>query len=150
MRIAWIDDDTEIIEPVIGLLIKDGHHILRLRTVRDALDRVQELQMCDAILLDMILPPGECDDELGDYAGLALLEKLRKDHEVVAPVVILSVVDPKKIRAQFESLEVARYLRKPALRSEVKEAIDSVAGHKGDRAHGSSPAPELSQSAEAD
>lgn len=129
MKIAWIDDDTEVIDPVIGLLVKDNHEIIRIRTVREALDSVAVLQACDAILLDMILPPGPGNEDLGEYAGLELLRKLRQEYQVEVPVVILSVVDARKIEDQLEPLRVADYLRKPALRMEVKQAVEAASRH---------------------
>lgn len=126
MRIAWIDDDIEIIDPVIKPLIQDGHGITRIRTIRDALDSVETLQTCDLILMDMILPPGESDQDFGYYSGVPLLRMLREEYGVTTPVIVFSVVDPKRVEEELASLDTADYVLKPALPSELKEAVDAV------------------------
>ena len=125
MKIAWIDDDIEIIEPVVKPLKQDGHKITPIRTIGDALDAIEFLRTCDLILLDTILPPGDCDEDLGYYSGASLLRKLREEYKITTPVVIFSVVVPSKIKEQLESL-YADYVLKPALPSELKEVVDTV------------------------
>lgn len=150
MKIAWIDDDIEIIDPVIQPLLQDGHEITRIRTIRETLDSVEALRTCDLILLDMILPPGDLDEDFGYYSGIPLLRRLREEHGLATPVIVFSVVDPNKVQEQLNLLNVAGYVRKPALPSELKEAIYEVLGCKATRAPVSSPTPESSESRETD
>jgi DNA-binding response OmpR family regulator len=126
MVIAWIEDDIAIIDPVIEPLEQDGHEIIRIRTVQGALDVVETLRTCDLILLDMIIPMGDASEDLEYYSGALLLRKLRKEHKVTIPVIVFSVVDPRKVEEQLDTLGVAKYVRKPALPSELKEAVDAV------------------------
>jgi DNA-binding response OmpR family regulator len=128
MRIVWIDDDIDIIEPVIYLLKDDGHEITRIRTFREALDEVEILAACDLILLDMILPTGDRDKDIDHYSGVTLLKELREEHNVTAPTIIFSVVGRSKVESELEKLNVADYVQKPALPSELKEAVDAVLG----------------------
>ena len=128
MKIVWIDDDIEIIDPVIEPLVQDGHEIARIRSIRKALGSVDTLRSCDLILLDMILPPGGLDESMGYYSGASLLRRLREEYEVATPVVVFSVVDLARVEEQLAPLNVARYVRKPALPSELKEAVDAVLG----------------------
>lgn len=128
MKITWIDDDIEIIEPVIRPLVQDDHDITRIRTVRDALDSVEALRTCDLILLDMILPPGDLDEDFGYYSGVPLLRRLREEHGIATPVIVFSVVDPNRVIDELYLLNVADYVRKPALPSELKQAVDAVLG----------------------
>jgi DNA-binding response OmpR family regulator len=134
MIIAWIDDDTDIIDPVIEPLEQDGHEIIRMRTVRGALDAVETLRTCDLILLDMIIPIGDDNEEWDYYSGASLLRKLREEHSVTTPVIAFSVVDSRKVEEQLDTLDVAQYVRKPALPSELKEAVDAVLGIEQHRA----------------
>jgi DNA-binding response OmpR family regulator len=127
MKTVWIDDDIEIIDPVIKPLIQAGHEIAKIRTIRDALDSIEVLRTCDLILLDMILPPGD-DEDFGYYSGVRLLCKLREEHDVATPVIVFSVVDPDRVKEELDPLNVAKYVRKPALPSELKKAVDAVLG----------------------
>ncbi len=126
MKIVWIDDDTEIIDPVVEPLEQDGHEITRIRTVGEALEAVEALRSCDLILLDMIIPLGDCDEDFDYYSGVPLLRKLRENHKVTTPVIVFSVVDPKKVKGQLNSLNMAKYIRKPALPSELKDTVDAI------------------------
>lgn len=128
MKIVWIDDDIEIIDPVIQPLVQQGHEISKIRTIRKALDSVETLRTCDLVLMDMILPPGAWDEDVGDHLGVALLRRLREEHDVATPVIVFSVVDPNKVKEQLDPLNVAKYVRKPALPSELKRAVDAVLG----------------------
>lgn len=136
MKIAWIDDDIEIIDPVIEPLVQDDHEITRIRTVRDALDLVETLRACDLILLDMIVPTGDDDEDFEYYAGTLLLRELREKHEVTTPVIVFSVVDPGRVEGQLQPLNIADYVRKPALPTELKEAVDAVLGTQRDSGTG--------------
>ena len=144
MRIVWIDDDIDIIEPVSRRLVEDGHEITRIRTIREALDSVETIKACDLVLLDMILPLGDQDEDFGYYSGVSLLRKLREEYEVTVPVVVFSVVDPSKVKEQLDLLNVADHVLKPALPSELKEAVDAVLGTEDNSGAGCGPTPEAS------
>ena len=126
MKIAWIEDDIDIIDPVVRPLVQDGHDFIRIRTIREALTSVPLIRTCDLILLDMIIPPGDTEGDYGTYSGISLLKRLREEHDVWIPVVVFSVVDPSKVKDQLAEWNVAGYIRKPALPSELKEAVDVV------------------------
>ena len=134
VKIAWIDDDTDIIDPVVEPLEEAGYTIERFRTIEAALGAINYLETSDLILLDMILPPGDLDEDFGRYSGVALLRKLREIHGVATPVVVFSVVDMKKVIEQLKPLGIGGYVRKPALPSELKDAVDAVLELKGPRA----------------
>jgi DNA-binding response OmpR family regulator len=136
MRIVWIDDDIDIIEPVSHGLVDDGHEITQIRTFQEALDSVETLKTCDLVLLDMILPSGDWDGDFGYYPGVPLLRKLREEYEVTAPVIVFSVVDPNRIKEQLGELNVADYVLKPALPGELKKAVDAVLGTEGNSGAG--------------
>jgi len=126
--IYWIDDDTDIIDPVVSPLVCAGHHIMRLRTVMEALEAVEQIRQADLILLDMILPPGQTDRQFSYYSGIDLLQELREVHGVTTPVVIFSVVDPEKTLQELKNLDVVYFVRKPALPSELQTAVEEALG----------------------
>ncbi|MGQ9595003.1 MAG: response regulator [Anaerolineae bacterium] len=126
--IAWIEDDTDVIDPVVGLLEQEGHRILRLRSVREALDAVGLIRECDLLLLDVILPPGEPDKEYNRYAGVDLIRQLREQHGVQVPIVVLTVVVNPEILEQLRQLGVRDIVKKPVLPSKLKERVERVLG----------------------
>lgn len=126
MKIAWIDDDIEIIDPVIQPIVEDGHDIVRIRTVDAATSSADVLNDADLILLDLFLPVGDSGEDFGYYPGISLLRKLREEHHVTTPVVVFSVVDQKRLEEQLDSLGVAAYVLKPALPSELRATVYAV------------------------
>jgi CheY-like chemotaxis protein len=131
-----VDDDTEVIDPVVEPLVEDGHKIERIRTVRDALDSIETLRESDLILMDMIVPPGDDEEDEAGYTGPQLLRSLREEHGVTMPAIVFSVVDQKKVENELVGLNVVEYIRKPALPTELKRAVDEVLGVQRDPGSG--------------
>jgi CheY-like chemotaxis protein len=126
MKIAWIDDDTPIIEPVMKPIIDDGHEIIRFKSAKEVIDSIETIRKCDLIIMDMIIPTGrENNTPYRLYSGVQILSKLRREYEVKVPVFIFSVVDKVKVMDQMSDLGVAEYIRKPALQTDLKRAVDS-------------------------
>lgn len=139
MRIAWVDDDTDIIGPVIELVRREGHEILELRSVAEVQRNLEYVMGCDLVLLDIILPHGVTapeeiqENDASRYAGVEVLRRLREEG-CQTPVVVLSVVTRSSVLDEVERLGVARenILQKPVLPSELKGVIDGVAaGRQG-------------------
>lgn len=124
--IAWIEDDTDIIDPVVSLLEREGHRFIRIRSIGEALDRVDIIRNCDLILLDVILPQGQADRQYTRYAGKDLLRELRQQHGVTTPVVVLSVVSNAEVQRELESLQVSDIVKKPVLPSKLRERVERV------------------------
>jgi CheY-like chemotaxis protein len=130
LRIYWIEDDADIIWGVVQPLVDAGNKVHTLKTISSALEAVEDLKTADLILLDMILPPGDSQEDLGDYPGIWLLKKLREEYGVSVPVMVLSVVNGARLEGLLEGLSVASYLRKPVLRSELRKAVEDILAQK--------------------
>jgi len=122
--VAWIEDDTDIIDPVVELLEREGHRILRLRSIKEALDAVGLIRECDLLLLDVILPPGEPNKEVNRYSGVDLIRRLREQHGIHVPIVVLTVVANSEVLEQLRQLGVRDIIRKPVLPSKLKERVE--------------------------
>ena len=57
--IVWIEDATDVIDPVVRPLERAGHQFIRLRTMREVLDAMDTDAAGGARLLDMALPPAD-------------------------------------------------------------------------------------------
>jgi DNA-binding response OmpR family regulator len=57
MFFIWIEDDTDVVDPVVRPLERAGHHFIRLHTVREARAAMEAMRQADLILLDIALPP---------------------------------------------------------------------------------------------
>jgi CheY-like chemotaxis protein len=127
--IAWIEDDTDIIEPVVEPLLDAKYRIRRFNTAREALEGKKEIREADLILLDMLLRPGIGDRDWGTFPGLTLLRELR-DEKIDIPVVVLSVVDRDEVKKQLDKLGVIEILRKPVRPSYLKEVVERILAKK--------------------
>lgn len=125
-KIVWIEDDVDIIGPVVRPLERAGFEIVRLRTAKEVFDNVTKLHEANLILLDMLLPDGGSGLELGRYTGLDIFKELLENHALKTPVVALTVVAREEIRKNLRDLGVADIIRKPVRPSELKERIEQV------------------------
>jgi len=126
--IVWIEDDSPIIAPVVVPLEREGHHVERVRTAKEALDKLEALRTCDLILLDIFVPVGGAPGDFGRYVGLHLLRRLRETHAIKTPVVVLSVLTNSRVHDDLEKLDVSAILRKPVLPSQLKVAVEQALG----------------------
>ena len=124
--IVWIEDDTDIIDPVVTLLERDGHLIMRIRSVGEALENVDLVRDSDLILLDIILPPGNAGGNYGRYSGLRLLQELQEQHGIQTPVVVLSVIANPDAHRRLRELGVKDIIGKPVLPSKLKKRVERV------------------------
>ena len=118
-RIAWIEDDYKSISSLVRLLEKDGHTILPYSSWQEVKEHIETICACDAIILDIILPPIEDDP----YLGLSILALLRHEHGYEAPVVICSRVQNPVVLHELQELGVREILRKPTRPSVLYEVV---------------------------
>ena len=130
--IVWIEDDTDIIDPVVRPLERAGHRFIRLRSAREALEALEEIRRADLILLDIIFPPAQVPhgfdpvNGFDQYTGLHLLQELRDVHGVTTPVVVLTVVVRPELDKELQALDVADTIHKPVRPSELKRRVEAV------------------------
>ena len=124
--IVWIEDDIDIIEPVVRPLELAGYTFVKLRTIAEAPNAIEVIRQADLVLLDMILPPSQIDREFGRYPGRKLLEILRKEYGIVTPVIALTVVTQPEVLEDLVKLGVADILRKPIRPSVLKQRVEDV------------------------
>jgi Response regulators consisting of a CheY-like receiver domain and a winged-helix DNA-binding domain len=125
-RIAWIEDDHDRISSLVRLLERDEHTILPYSSWQEVKEQIETICACDAIILDIILPPIEDDP----YLGLSVLNQLREEHGYQGPVVVCSRVKNPVVLNELQELGVTEILRKPVrpsvLYDVVTKAIESV------------------------
>ncbi len=127
--VAWIEDDYEEIAALVSLLVADGYEIKRFRTREDVETRMEEVRVCDALLLDIILPPIKDDNP---HQGLSILRKLRDEFGYNKPVVVCSVVRAPGIMDELHKLGVAKenILHKPVRPSVLTKAVKKALGQE--------------------
>jgi CheY-like chemotaxis protein len=118
-HIAWIEDDHDRIGSLVKLLERDGHTILPYSSWQEVKEQTETICACDAIILDIILPPVEDDP----YLGLSVLEQLREEHGYQGPVVVCSRVKNPVVINRLQELGVMEILRKPVRPSVLYNAV---------------------------
>ncbi|MEK7725477.1 MAG: response regulator [Acidobacteriota bacterium] len=124
--IIWIEDDYDIIEPVIYPLRKAGYKVINIENTKEAVEKLAELKNADLILLDMFLPKGSGGKNFGEYPGYMLLKELRDDCQITTPVVVLTVISNGELRTELEKLVIDGIIYKPVRPSKLKEIVDEV------------------------
>ena len=120
--IAWIEDDIDIIYPVVRPLERAGFKIEKFHSTTEAREGVQKILRADLILLDAIVPPAST----GRPEGLEFLQWLREQGKTVPPVVVFTVVTDPDVHQAFRDLGVRDIVRKPALPSELKAKVEAA------------------------
>lgn len=120
-KIAWIEDDYEEISALVRLLELDGYEFPRFRSRTDVDNSIEEILSCDAVLLDIILPPIKEDDP---YQGLSILKMLREQYSYYKPVVVCTVVRAPGVMENLLKLGVLdEYILHKPVRPSVLTAV---------------------------
>lgn len=131
-RIAWIEDDAELIYSVVRPLEKRGFKIDIFRTTQTAIENIDLIKQSSLILLDLMLPRGKHEDECDQvgYEGVKLLNKLRNTFLLNIPVIILSTFTEEKLFAQIaKNLNVAGIVSKPCRPSQLESVVLACIGN---------------------
>ena len=128
-KIAWIEDDYDEISSLVRLLELDNYEIPRFRTRPDVDNSITEILSCDAIILDIILPPINEEDP---YQGLSILKMLREQYTYEKPVVVCTVVRAPGIMDKLRRLGVLEenILHKPVRPSVLTATVKKTLGHE--------------------
>jgi len=128
-HIVWIEDDANIIWSVVRPLEDRGYKITAMESMREALERIEELRKCDLILLDIILPADDKRWENERHIGVHLLRNLR-EQSVTTPVLVFTVVGNPETSKALRELGVVDILNKPILPSELERAVLAIVGEE--------------------
>jgi len=126
MKIAWIEDDADIISPLVYPLEKEGFEVLKFPSIAEAKNSLKKIAESDLILLDTIVPAGPGQDATSRYPGLELLREWRYANVALPPVIALTVVSNPEVLDALKALLVAKIIRKPALPSELQKRVHEV------------------------
>lgn len=124
--IIWVEDDVDVIYSAVRPLERAGYQIVVFRNVKDALEAKDQIREADLLLIDMLLPAGRKGDDVKDYQGLELLQKLRNEHNIKTPVIVFTVITKPVVLDELDKLDIAAIVRKPARPSELKYKVDQV------------------------
>jgi CheY-like chemotaxis protein len=125
-RIVWIDPDIDVINPVVRPLECAGYKILRLRTVQQAVEAVDQIHAADLILLAMMVPPGSKRALSGRYSGKELLHELRTVYQVTTPALIFTSLTHSPMLEQLRTLGVIGVIQMPVLPSLLKTYVEEA------------------------
>jgi len=127
-KVAWIEDDYDEISSLVKLLELDGYEIPRYRTRPDVDNSIKTILSCDAIILDIILPPIKEDP----YQGLSVLKMLREQYDYNKPVVVCTVVRAPGIIDKLRRLGVLdeNILHKPVRPSKLAATVKKALGQE--------------------
>ena len=125
--IVWIEDDAHIIWPVVEPLEESGYEIEAIESMREAIDRIEDLSQSDLIILDVILPAQDEEWALKNHIGVHLLRMLRENN-VSTPVIALTVVGRPEVIKELRELGAIDVLRKPINPIELKNKVQSIIG----------------------
>lgn len=124
-KIAWIEDDINIIEDVIEPLKRANYQIYKYFSPSDALKEIDTIKNVDAILVDMIIEPLE-GLESSSYPGKDLIQKLNDTNGFNVPIIVFTIARNESLIKRLKSMGVKEIIQKPVLPSELKNIVDEV------------------------
>jgi CheY-like chemotaxis protein len=132
INIAWIEDDSDVIFAVVKPLINQGVTIKPYYNYAEAIKHIDEIQQCDLILLDVILPPGASNVE-GNSLGIKLLRLLRNEYQLKLPIIVFSIVANASDIISPSELELlgAQAVPKGITPQELKAEVVDILGLSG-------------------
>jgi DNA-binding response OmpR family regulator len=103
-EILIVDDDAQIVDMVEIILKREGYHVSRAHTVRDAIEIVDR-SIPDLIIIDTMLP---------DLDGVSLCRTLReRDHTANTPILFLTGLRTTNNVVDAFNSGADDYIRKP-------------------------------------
>ncbi|MBU0999908.1 hypothetical protein KKE78_00730 [Patescibacteria group bacterium] len=135
-RIFWIEDDVDIIGPVVRPLQDAGCSFVVYGRRVDALteNAIQLIKDGDLMLVDPLIPDGASKGDGDDFPGLTLLRDLR-EKGVETSVIIFTASNVSRVRdgMQVRFLDDIRIIRKPILPSQLKTSITDFFAERASR-----------------
>jgi DNA-binding NtrC family response regulator len=125
--IAWIEDDIDIIDPVVMPLRNAGFQIDEYRNYEEAKSQFDKICAADLVLLDILIPPGRNNPADGEYLGLNVLDEMNERH-VKMPIIVLSVV-ANRVQVEWDKYQLTlRRESKPIRPSKLKTIVFELLG----------------------
>jgi DNA-binding response OmpR family regulator len=118
-RIAWIEDDSNDISALVEPLEMAGYEVLRFRTVSEVDKDIEKICKCDAVILDILLPP----KSENPFQGIAVLRKLREEKNYQKPVVVCTVVKTDGVIETLKLIGVSEIIHKPVRPSKLRDTV---------------------------
>ena len=118
--IAYIEDDSDMIDLVSIILRRHGYHVTGFTESREILPRLESLQP-ELILLDLMMPHVDGIEVYGEIKGQEGMDKV--------PIVIISAMKRALDEIEREgSIKVEACLAKPFTINELVGAVDRIIG----------------------
>lgn len=115
-RVLIVDDDAEIVDTVRFALEAKGYSVLVARDGNQGI-ALFERDVPDLVILDMMMPK---------RSGFLVLEKLKRDHEHAAKVIMITANEGSRHKAYAEMLGVNDYIRKPFAMDRLIESVEKL------------------------
>ncbi len=130
MRLVWIDDDVFSVRKQSELLGYLDHLVDMFSDYDSGLEHIRENnKRIDAIILDVMMPPGRLANQVGSQdgrtTGLVVYKLIRQIYR--GPILIYSVFRDKELVEQSIMTDHrARFLNKPATEEEILAVIREI------------------------
>jgi CheY-like chemotaxis protein len=126
-RILWVEDDYKNLLPLIEPLRKIYLFDYAVNE-REAIALLKE-HFYDLIILDIILPEGVYyeDRDPEAYVGLKLLDKIINELKIETQIIVITVVNDRRIMGKINDLGVNKILNKGRIMpSELKKIVEEL------------------------
>ncbi len=115
MKILWLDDEIEFLQPHIMFLESEGLKVIGVDHPLKALE-LAKLEAFDVILVDYKMP---------QISGIEFAREIKKMHPNI-PLVLITMVQDKEVMDEALSIDVFDYLVKPVHPSQIMAVLKKL------------------------
>lgn len=116
-NIYLVEDDVEIVLPIIGFLENAGYKVFYYRSVKVFEESYDSHEQTSAIIMDMAFKEGH-------IAGAETIKRLSENDDHFPPVIFISVHDDIRARLAAAQVGAKRYFTKPINQNNLLTSLD--------------------------
>lgn len=131
-KILYLENEDSLVQYLPLVLKEKGLEVIAMSSIKDALQKLANEEF-DAILLDIMMPPGEDMDaeklEYGRKTGIEVARRMKRI-KPKTPIVAFTVITDRKLLDEIKKAGITVVLNKPAEVDQIVQALETLSRRK--------------------
>ena len=115
-RVLVCEDDEMVLKMVEFKLLKEGYEVFLANDGKEAIEKIQTIQP-DIIITDIMMPY---------LTGLEIVHKVRKEMNIITPIIIVSSIGLEKTVLEAFQLGADDFITKPFSPNELSVRVKKL------------------------
>lgn len=129
-EIYYLDENLTDVDSLVDILEEEGYKVRSFRRDSVLIETLEHGASPDLLILDIMMPSGIWGKEEtsnGRITGLLVLKKIREIRKKLC-IIVYSVVKKRSVIEEAKKYNIAEYIIKPALPSDLIEKVKKALG----------------------